>query len=324
MARPSFYNDNESRGYPFAPAADGGHDYPLVSSSGATKSLPNSLVVDFSSLVGFVAQWSASSSIFLKQVEALSGVDAGRFVLHFHADAPGLSWLELAFVVGPSPREFTSFDAAATLKGSLTPPPPICSDTLRWEGTLVLGRLDELLAITTPGETLTAADGAIRLEPALVQDVASSYVRAIGVANAPRLQASPGPDCGGPAPADGLLVVNRRCIVGDVVFAEGYNCAISQAARDNSLAFAAAPGAGAGRACAEVPLYEGEEPPAGSSLLSGGPTCNEVVTSVNGLSASLLQLIGGPGVTVEATGPHKLTVTVGYNDLESGCAGGGS
>jgi hypothetical protein len=322
VAHPSFYNDNESRSYPFAPAADGSHAYPLVSSSGATKLLPNSLVVDFSAIVGFVAQWSAGSSIFLKQVEALSGVDAGRFALHFYADAPGLAWLELAFVVGPSPREFTTYDAAATLKGSYAAPPPICSDTLRWEGTLVLGRLDDLLALTTPGEVLTAADGAIRVEPALVQDVASSYVRAIGVANAPRLMAAPGPDCAPPAPADDLLVVNRRCLVGDVVFAEGYNCAISQASRDNSLAFAAAAGAGAGRACSEVPLYDGEAPPEGSSLLAGGPTCNEVVTSVNGLSAGLLQLIGGPGVTVAADGPHKLVVAVDYNELKAGCAGG--
>ncbi len=321
MARPSFYNDNLMRSYPFVPAADGSHAYPMTNSAGATKLLPNSLLVDFLAIAGQDAGWSAAPWLYLVSIEALSGIDAGRFVLHFYTDAPGAIWLELKFILGPTLAEFSPITVAAVVKGSDVTPFANCDDPLFLEGTAVFGRLDELAALMSPGEVLTADPRAVAVEPVLVQDLASSYVRSLNVANAPRLHVAPPAGCGGAGPQDDLLVVNRRCIGNDVVFIEGYNCAIAQAARDNSLTFSGAVGGGAGQACEEVPLFDGELPPDNGSLLTGGPTCNEVVTSINGFSTRLFQLEAGAGVKI-TTEAHKLIVEVGYGDMVAGCSGG--
>ena len=126
---------------------------------------------------------------------------------------------------------------------------------------------------------------------------------------------TPSPDCpGGDIPvADPEYIVYVRGLVGDLRFKEGYNVAIRQNDRDNSLTFLASQGAGAGTANCEVPVYPDEQPPAGSKLLTGGPACEEVISSINGLSASVIQLVADLGTSIYPSPLYANTLVVDFN-----------
>lgn len=284
MPRGGFLADNQHRDYPLAPTGTGRPT--MVHSRLGPVPLPEDLIVDFACLLGLDAGWSPAASAYLARVDRVGAAATVRI----RSGAAGLAGLELAFAAArPGP-----VDASATaILGGSKPPAP-CGDTLLWEGTLVVGDTSTLMRLLADGESLTAAAGALPLEPALAQDLAGTYVRSVNLANVRRTVATPPPGCGTPAPdanAD-VLVVNATCILGDVALREGYNAAIRQNARDNSLQISAVAGGGAGQPCVEVHLSPSETPPAGSKLLSGGPTCGEVVSSVNGLAATAIALVG--------------------------------
>jgi hypothetical protein len=169
---------------------------------------------------------------------------------------------------------------------------------------------------STPGQK---PDTQLLLEPALTQNLTAGYVRSLNLANFDRTRAT--------APAGFLqsslslettaLLVNQMCLTGDLVLEAGYNISLQQIDRTSSLLISAVQGAGAGEPCNEVPLTATETPPAGSQLLSGGPACNEVFSSVGGVSASVLRLLSGSGVTIktDATMPNTLSVVFDLHDL---------
>ena len=87
---------------------------------------------------------------------------------------------------------------------------------------------------------------------------------------------------------------------------------------DHSLTFTAAQAAGAGTPCGEVPLYIDEPDPPGSTLLSGGPACDEIISSINGLSSSTINLVAGMGTVIspdETGDPNTLNVSFDYHDM---------
>jgi hypothetical protein len=132
---------------------------------------------------------------------------------------------------------------------------------------------------------------------------------------------TPSPGCSGAssAYAPGTIIATAQCLVGPLSLIEGYNCRIAQDARSNVLTLSGAPGAGDGVACSEVPRYPGEAPPLGSAYFSGGPSCDELISSINGVSASAIQLVPGTGVSLSTDIPHTLTLDVDGSGL-SGCS----
>jgi hypothetical protein len=127
------------------------------------------------------------------------------------------------------------------------------------------------------------------------------------------------------------IIVHTNKMTGDIRLKEGYNCQITQTDRAHELSITALKNAGApvdAELCAhgsELPLYDDE--PFGvdgtetvlvagvlttrskqSKFYSGGPACSEVISSINGLAGTGINIIGGNGVAVTTDG-SKITVT---------------
>jgi hypothetical protein len=157
-----------------------------------------------------------------------------------------------------------------------------------------------------------------------VQNLHNAFLRSITIANYDRPRI---PECGSTAPDSNVraVIVNKHKLAGDVRFKAGYNCQITQTDRANELSITAIKNAGMpvdGELCAhgsELPLYADE--PFGidgtetvtidnvittqqkqSKFYSGGPACSDVISSINGLSDSNINIIGGAGVTVSTDG----------------------
>src|ERR1019366_7524789 len=106
------------------------------------------------------------------------------------------------------------------------------------------------------------------------------------------------------------------CIRGDVRFYSGFNAAIRQESFNNAIVFTGAVGAGEGEPCTAVPLFTGEVPPVGSSLLEGGPTCDEVVRTVNGVGGQFSFINANQGVTISnVPAEKKITINVNMSQL---------
>ena len=301
MPAPSWFNENENRAYPFTVAA---------------ANPPEPLVVD----AGFVAYAksrfeTAAHSVRLAAVRR----QGAYFYLDFTSDAPELFGTSLTFsrhvTDGDFAAEFVDSGesglSASSESGSRSASQEnrdLCNEPL-WSGFLVTGRMAAF-------EELLPADGEVaygaQVEPALVQNLAEAFVSKFALANADRTRVTPPTDCEGETPADGVMHVNRYCVVGDVVFVPGYNANVRQSAQDNSITLGAAVGDGAGEPCDTVPLTRTEQPPAGSSLLEGGPRCNETVRSVNGVGGPQLNLLAGRGVTITSV-PDENRVIINVN-----------
>jgi hypothetical protein len=312
-----FLNANEGRAYPLQDVTP----RTLTGGSGAV-SLPDDAIVDFRCIVGLDATWGEDTdSVYL---HSIAREFDGTLVFDFRATAYGLQGLALRFTRSPTALEFAveTVDAVEVVDGSSYGGigPGTCGDALLWTGTLVTGRLAALQALVPVNTSVTAADAALPLEPALVQNLARTYVRSVNLANINRVHAAAPAGCP-TIPSSlypiGAAIVTVTCISGDVIFRAGYNCDITQTAATNALTIGAGVGSGLGEPCNEVPLYPGEAPPAGSTLLSGGPACTEVITSVNGIVAANLQLVAGDGmqITTSATAPHTLVVGVAPGTL---------
>lgn len=302
MSTPSFFNQNENRAYPFTDSDTN----PL-----------DSVVVD----VGFVA---GPRSRYESGVHAVRLVSLRRqgafFYLDFTSDAPELFGVPLTFSRHISSGDFAvefidsgtagisaSSDSGFSDSESLAH--RACDEPLWW-GFLVTGRMSTL-------EELLPSDGALSfsatVEPALIQNLAEAYVTQLATANIDRTRVTASEECEGEAEeSNSTVYTNATCVIGDVVLVAGYNSTITQSDQDNSITLGAVVGAGAGEPCEQVERYPGEQPPDGSSLLEGGPRCNQVLRSVNGIAGPLLSLIAGRGVTITSV-PEENTVIVNVN-----------
>lgn len=301
MPAPSWFNENENRAYPLK-VADGNPPEPLL--------------VD----AGFVAYAKSRFETATHSVRLLSVRRQGAFFyLDFGSDAPELYGTNLTFSRHADDGDFvtefvdsgTAGLSASSESGSRSASEEnrdLCDEPL-WSGFIVTGRM-AAFAELLPGNGEVTYSAAV--EPALVQNLAEAFVSKFALANSDRTRVTPATGCDGDTVDDGVIHVNRYCIVGDVVLVPGYNANVRQSTQDNSITLGAAVGDGAGEPCDTVPLYRGEQPPADSSLLEGGPRCNETVRSVNGVGGPQLTLAAGKGVTITSV-PEDNRVIINVN-----------
>ncbi len=309
MANPAWYNDNQFRDYPFitrveplAETTDFG-DEPLFH-------LPHSAILDFGAIMEIDAEFSEASGhiIYLHSVARFSDI----FTFKLRTTAAGAANYEMVFHRDlTSPEFLISWESASTIDPE-SPSPFTCPNLSRWSGFVVTGSMDELAGLLTNGTTLTAVPGLWQIEPARVQSLARSYLRSVSLANAARLHATPQVGCSlsSSEAANQPAIANTLCMAGNLGWKEGFNCTIRQDNNNNAIIIGAGVGIGDGVPCAEIPLYDGEHPPADSPFLSGGPACNEVIKSINGISGTDINFVAGPGFRIQpdTVNPHKLVI----------------
>lgn len=304
MARSGWLNDNAHRAYPFLDADLG-------------VPLPESAVADFGCVMGLDANYDDSDdSVYLYRVYRA----ADHFRFEFRTTAPSLAGRSLTFTVPDDSPDLSAFEATEDIApgSSSSAPSSECGDDPAWEGWLTVGTLTDLKDLLAVGEDLTDGLGATKVEPARVQNLARTFVRAVHLANADRVRAETPEGC----PSDGVqsdtgaIFTSARCLTGALKIKEGFNATVRQSDAENSITIGAGVGAGAGQPCEEVPLYPGETAPGGSKLLSGGPTCGEVLKSINGIGGKVVKLNQGTGVRIipgEVEG--QLVVSVDLHDM---------
>lgn len=316
MPRPGFYNDNEYRAYPFInkyvtivsayaelpPTGNketvyltrdtdkkyywSGQAYIEVVAE--TPVLPENAIVDAGFIMGLDAHFDPTQhSIWLSSINKIGAVfefvfstDATPTTVSFFRDEDAGEWL----------TEYAE---------SVSAPDNPCATEPVWSGFLVTSVLS---ALSDAAET-TFTPNAHQIEPGLIQNLDKAYLRSISVGNYERIKV---PACDVIGENDTReIVLNARCLKGDIRLKEGYNCLITQTDRSKELAITAAVGAGVdvrdAELCqhgSEIPLYADEPLADNSKFYSGGPACNELISTINGLSGPNVNIIGGSGVNI--------------------------
>ena len=128
-----------------------------------------------------------------------------------------------------------------------------------------------------------------------------AYVRAVNVGNFARATIPHNDTCGSDSLSLEPYTVQATCIDGDIMWKEGYNCAIRQDTVENAIIIGAGLGSGVGEPCEEVPLNPEESSAIyAGELLTGGPGCDEIVKSINGVTGSNINIIAGSGFNIYA------------------------
>lgn len=316
MPSPPWFNENENRAYPFTVRSV---DQPP---SGPTTvlNLPDALVVDCGFVAGPLSRFETKDhSVYLARVSRTGSV----FSLEFQSNAPALLGTPLVFTRDVSDPDYsTSFEdsgfegfSQSSLSDSQTGRP--CDEPL-WSGFLVTGKMSEFALLLPSNGTIDRGTGGGVVEPALVQNLSESVVTRLAIANDDRTRAEAPPGCDAvvyPYPT-GLIYVNADCVVGDVAFKPGFNSVVTQSLGDNSITLGAGVGRGEGEPCDTIPLFPGESPPDGSTLVEGGPRCNETIRSINGLGGPQVSIFAGAGVTVTPLpNENKLIIDVTLSGL---------
>lgn len=297
---PNFLNENLGRSYPFVAGTVG-----RPSGDAHVGRLPKAAVADAGFTLGPAS--AGCAAVRLARVRR----DSGVYYFDFEADCAALSGVALTFAFAAgSPR----FKYARAESDPLT---PSCGGPA-WEGYLVLGDPAALEAVLPSDGELPGGSGLGLVEPALVVSLAGRGVDVVGVANDDRTRATPPsgcPDYEWPVEPQDLFVL-AGCYVSPggtrrLVFAGGYNVDVVQDDGRNEIAFKPRVGGGLGEVCGEVPVTPGEAPPDGSSVLSGGPACAELVRSFGGVGGPDVAVNGGPGVSVTPDPDnHRLVISV--------------
>lgn len=302
MANPGWLNDNQFRDYPFITRVE-----PLSETSGIESSsslldvlhLPHSAIVDFGVVMDIDAGFDESLGhyVYLYSVSRQSDV----FTFRFRTNSPDASNHELVFSRALDDPEFLlEWEDASTITPEESNP-LACQLQPKWHGFIATGRMTDLAEIMSDGETIVPVPEMWRIEPSRIQSLLKSYLRSVSLANTPRVQATPQDGCsGGSDTTDQPAFINTLCMIGNLKWKEGFNCVIRQDINDNAIIIGAGQGLGEGQPCEEIPLYDGEQPPANSPFLSGGPACNDVVKSINGVGGKDVTITAGPGFRVQA------------------------
>jgi len=306
LSVPNWFNTNANRAYPFIDRTT------ARAGTGEVRNLPHPAVVDAGFVLGTGAGFDpAAHGVRLAKVRRAGA----ELFFDFETTAPAMfgSYLTFRRAVTDGPYLTEDTDSEAEYGLSLTNPDEECLEPL-WSGFLTTGDLTTLLALLPGDGELTGGAGQAEVEPALVQNLSGAYVSSVSLANDDRTRAEAAADCEAivwpvaPEP----MYLNAACLRGVVTFRPGYNSVITQADADNTLTFGAEVGAGAGEPCNEVPLAAGDLPPAGGTLLSGGPACGEVLRSINGAGGRLFDVVAGLGLQVTAL-PDESRVVVDCN-----------
>ena len=293
MPQPGFYNDNEYRAYPFV-------------YNSASTGLPTNAIVDAGIILGLMA-FDGDVDDYSVWLGSVSRTATGfNFTFYYGATAGPVATTALTFFRPNTEDQWVTLFAENT---------PTQADP-DWEGFIVAGPATDLYGVIAIGQTVTFARNVYQLEPARIQNLHKSYLRSVSVANYDRLRV---PDCGDFAPpATRQIIVNASNLRGNIRLKEGYNCQITQTDRANELSVSAIKNSGApidNAICefgGEVPLYAGEPLPHNSKFYGGGPACDELIATVNGVGGSNINFVGGNGVAVtteivDGVGTIKIT-----------------
>jgi hypothetical protein len=310
MASAVFYSQNEGRAYPLV---DVDTELLMLYSGGGELPLPNDAIVDVTLVLGIGADFDPRTHrVYLYEVSR----SGNRFDFVFRFDLPTLTGRLLTFCRYLEDPEFaTSYAVAADDAGSSST--ELVCDGIVTEGWLVTGKMASLAGLLADGQWLRRADGQVQVEPARIQTLDGGFIRTLNLANAARIKVDN--DLCSPissaVPDD--FVINAMCLQGPVRFRAGFSCAIEQDTLNNQITINAAVGSGLGEPCEDVPLFDGESPPGGSNLFSGGPACHEIIKTINGLSGPHVRVSSGRGVRVEASedDPHRLIVRIDFHGV---------
>jgi len=332
-------------------SSSSGDSWSSISSSSAGYALPSNAIVDFGCTLGVESGFSEGvDSVYLYGVAR-----AGNFLMfEFRCTDAAMASHNLIFMRNVDEAENTIEYVDATAQGipgsnfpsslsfSDVVAERLCDTRPLWDGYLITGDLTDLAAqLNLNGDVWYApgvdASGAseLKVEPALTQNLGKTYLRSVSLANEARTKTTPYESCSssesigsdssaaidyGASSSD--CITNATCLSGPLVFREGYNCSIIQSTFDNSLSFSANKTSGAGEPCEEVSLSSDEARAEGSRFLSGGPSCFDLLNSINGvfgsgLTPSVLSLIAGPGIRIKPTDgvPHSLDVIFDLRDF---------
>lgn len=317
MPRPGFYNDNEYRAYPF------------IFKVGQSNFLPNSAVVDCGIIMGLDSEFDAQiHSVWLAVVRRVGPV----FEFELQTDAPGAADFPLVFTRAVTADEWQTehLESAPYVKDENS-----CAVEPAWSGFLVTGPLVALTELLPANGSLTLVKNFV-VEHARIQSLVKSYLRTITLGNMRRPQAKSA--CDPPDETPRPVIINARCLTGDIRFREGYNAIVYQRDASNEISIGASFGAGARNDAAlcengsEIPFYENEQPPVikpatetepevRSAFYSGGPTCDELISSVNGVQGPDLTIAGGSGVDVkiDETNPNTIKITLSDTTITGNC-----
>ncbi len=335
MPRAGFYNDNEYREYPFT--------------VNRIDSLPADLVVDCGFIMGIDSGFDPGSDyVYLHEVRKT----ATRIEIEFRTTATGAASLPLVFSRLFTAEEWTTEFKATTHASSACATEPV------WEGFVVSGVIGTITAQLTTGQSLSFYVGGIhtrQVEPARIQSLKGAYLRSISVGNYSRVTISEcetgqsSSSAGAITVASPTIVVNATCLKGDIRLKPGVNCSITQNDTPKRLTISAelsvsGSNVEAPTLCAlggELPLTPAEaaafaantltfpvlksgtssSPAEYSKFLSGGPACNQVISSINGLGAPDVKIGGGAGIQVVAdtVNPHTIKLRVANNLLNATC-----
>lgn len=279
MAQAGFLADNLDRTYPFA-----GLGPPTIVKASVTTAVPNGAIVDFGALMysgsGFVA---GTHSVALTNV----GITLPTLTLTFACDAPDTLGLDLELAV-----DLPDLEPFLTLRGQLLD----ADSRVLMEAFVTLGDghlIDD--NFLGDGSAYEVTGGAV--EPALVIDLSGRRVDRLNLANLPRTKALAPRDCQ-PYPTGAYPEAARPVALGlqgAKRLVDGFGVVVTHADRGNAIVLTARPGSGIGWPCGEVPRWEGEAPPCGSRLLSGGPACIEAVRTIGGAVGPEVSIVTGPG-----------------------------
>jgi hypothetical protein len=191
-----------------------------------------------------------------------------------------------------------------------------------WEGFLVTGEFADLLDMIVNGEALYFDIGHQVIEPARIQNLKESFVRSISLANRARTRAIDPELCRVVYDESGSSESLRSetqdvkayevaaCMQGALAFVEGYNCQIRQENAANTIVIGAGVGLGAGEVCEEFALYPTESIGAGETYYTGGPTCGEILRTINGKGGKRLRFKAGTGFNVRTSPDDQSTIIV--------------
>lgn len=302
-----YYSENTGRSYPFLSDTTGVVPF----NSTDTSTLPNEVIVDFGCTMGMDSAYIAGTHyVALRLVRRGSGTLTFRFV----SNAPGLDGYALEFTFNSTDKYRTVF-ADAIVIGDVDSDPEACVSGDRWYGLMTCGDLEQFYDDTAPTEDVILGSAADipKIEPALVISLVGSYVRSINLANQDRTRATRPAGCTPYTwPFDtGGIFVNARCIDGDTLFMSGFNVNVRKA-EGNAIVLDAGVGDGLGEPGSEIPLSEEEVAPEGSSLLTGGPACGDLIRTINGVSAKDFTIDAGLGAKISLD-PDNHLVEVDIN-----------
>jgi hypothetical protein len=306
MPKDQLLNDNAARDFPF---------------------LKGTSFTPFSSVVacgftlgpgsGFVA---GEHNVFMTKVMRRNG----RLWFFFTSDAPGVIGKYLIFSRSEEDPRYTleyvdlvdedpELDSISDSFSAVNEAG--CDFSDMFGGFLVTGPLGELIDLIPDEDKLF---GLSTVEPALLQSLVGAYGRSINVANSDRTRYEPPEGCSGVSWNDEPQPTYTRstCLTGPIVFVPGYNSIILQSQQENSLTFSASVAAGEGEPCEQIALFEGESAPDDSQFLEGGPGCQEVVRSINGVGGPVAFMAAGQGVSIGFDpAEHEISVNVDLHNM---------